>query len=376
MRSFLTLLETTAIGLTCVVVFVCLQAGATGFRVSGTFETTRPQGDGPVYAAAGCFTAVADSCNWRIRTTRFDEALDYVEAGSTNDGTIYLLASYSNTTHSAVAAIAPDKTFDIDFGFARIISGRVPHFDCGEHLCMVWLAYASGCYFATRTNNLIEPVYWFGGQYFFNQGLVLPGQWELAEAEPHLPSRVVYFNDGFIRAMNKEGLPAVIPNPPVYSKGYTNAEFQVLGYAHLGSWQVPNSFVLKIYSFKPSGSSQTDLMATRIISFTATNVQLLQASETFIPELQGKTTVTDFRLSRTNPLASYSYQISNRWPSVDTLLKSGVRPSISVAQNLGPNGTRKFIARTVLLFFVGTTLAVILTVTFKNSNKQRGKRKE
>jgi len=228
---------------------------ARAFEVSGVFENTITGTNGEPVLINGCFTVVAEDCKWRIRTKRFDESVDFFEAGSTDGKQIYLLASHTNITLEAIAELKdPVKAAELDVAFAQITPGEVPHFRSAEQICILWLAYASSCYFATRTNDQIEPVYWFGGEYFFNRGLTVPGNWQIEKASPHLPSRVVFFNDGFLRAMDRGRTPVITPNSGVYAKGFTNAVYQVTQFSEVNSFKLPSEFTLSTYRPKPSGT--------------------------------------------------------------------------------------------------------------------------
>jgi hypothetical protein len=118
----------------------------------------------------------------------------------------------------------------------------VPHFTGGEQISILWLAYASGCYLGSRTNRLVEPVYWFGGRYFFNRRLELPADWVIAQFPPRLPARVVYFDDGFVRGADGTGAPRIVPYPKPYANGYTNAVYEVVSFLEVGPYKIPTAF--------------------------------------------------------------------------------------------------------------------------------------
>jgi hypothetical protein len=292
------------------------QPALAGFFAEGVFSNLTYGTTGNVErSTGGSFVARVEGAKWKIRTTRSDEALDYFEAGSDDLQQIYLLGSHTNRTAPAAAERSPSQGVpELEKAFGRIQLGRVPHFNDPEAICILWLAYASGSYFASRTNQQIEPVYWFGGQAFFDRNLTLPAEWVLAKRPPCLPIQVVYFNDGFTRGVDGSGAPRVIPNQEPWQGGYTNAIYCVEKSFELGRHSIPGSFRLDIFRPKPNGQSSTDLLLSRSFKFTLTRAGLLEGRENFIPSIPGRTYVKDRRFIRNTNSADLGYVVSSRWP--------------------------------------------------------------
>jgi AraC-like DNA-binding protein len=289
-----------------------------GFEVTGEFQGIVYGDKGEIIQSFdGYFVVAVAGCKWRIRTRRTDESLDYFEAGSADRTSIHLLGSHTSATAALLAesSNAENHRADQEVAFGQVQLGEVPHFSNAEPICLLWLAYSSGCYFASRTNNQIEPVYWFGGQPFFDDRLTLPAEWSLHEQPPHLPSRVVYFNDGLIRGIGQDGMAKTFPNQEPYSGGFTNAIYQVISYAQIGKHTLPAEFSLLLYRPKPDGKSRSEVIATRAFTFRITSSHPIEPAEQFIPTIPGVTSVKDRRFLETIG-SDYNYVITNRWPAI------------------------------------------------------------
>jgi len=289
-----------------------------GFEVSGVFTNTILRANGAIGLVMGSFKLWVDGDKWRIRTIRNDEFLDYIEAGSTDRRQIYLLESFSNYTAKAVMSEHPTNAADWSVAAGQIFSGEVPHLNSAQQISMLWLAYASGGYLSSRTNNQIEPVYWFGAQYFFNRGLTLPGDWLTEQALPHLPSRAVYHNDGLIRGTAGFGEPKITPNPAPYANGYTNAVYEASSFTELGPYRIPTAFTLKTYRLRPDGSAY-NVVLNMEYNFQATNACLLAEPVEFVPRIFGRTDVRDLRFASSDGITEYFYVLTNQWPSTATV---------------------------------------------------------
>jgi hypothetical protein len=342
---------------------------AIGFEVSGDFQNNLYSTNQEIHVT-GAFNIRVEGCSWRIRTRRDDESVDFFEVGSVGGNEIYLLASHTNATLMAAKHIREKTVDELDQAFGQITLGEVPHFKSAEQVGMIWLAYASSCYFKSRTNHQIEPVFWFGGQYFFNRGLTLPGDWTIDSVPPYLPIHVVYFNDGFLRGLDKASLPKVIPLEGVYSKGYTNAVFEASGYKTVGAYRIPDAFSLKIYRPKSQGTSASELNLYRTFSFRATNANLLVGSNEFTPTILGRTSVRDFRFARVDGVTEYAYEIVNRWPTTaDVLNDRRIQPSFSVVGSLKSDEQNNGVIRIVIIGIIA--LGFIPFILLVNKNKKK-----
>lgn len=336
------------------------------FGAFGTFENTIVNEKVENVSVVGRFEVFVDGCKWRIRTVRQDEPLDYFEAGSDLPGEIYFVGVHTNVTTAAAKEVGDaKKAAELEVAFGQIIAGEVPHFAAAEPISILWLAYASSCYFQTRTNDQIEPVYWFGGQHFFNEGLLLRGIWVVNDLPPFLPSRVVYFNDGFFRGLKSGQIPVVKRYEEPYQNGFTNAVFEVLSHENLDGQMVPSKFSLTIYRPKALASSATELIISRKFDFTMGNCSVQTTPENFKPVLIGLTAIKDYRFSKTNGAIQYTYHVSNHWPSVlevvnDRQLYPILKPPPAVNSAIG--GDNRMVRLVLWMVFVGSLFGLLWLV--------------
>jgi hypothetical protein len=352
------------------------QPSPKGFLAEGVYSTVLYGTTGDVQKSiSGSFLVRVEGTKWKIRTTRSDEILDYFEAGSDDMQQIYLLGSHTNCTALAVAERKDSQGVrELEKAFGRVQLGSVPHFNDAEAICILWLAYASSSYFSSRTNNHIEPVYWFGGQSFFDQKITLPGEWVLEKDSPYLPIRVVYFNDGFTRGLNGSGAPQVVPNQAPWQNGYTNAVYYVERSSEVGQRRIPSSFTLDIFRPKPTGKSSTDLLLSRAFEFTLTNTPPWDGIENFIPSIPGRTYLKDRRFAHSGIAVDLGYVVSNRWPTMSDVKNDRTLGSLVLAagqeQKLSGAYITKRKRRVVVVLMVMSTL-VFVSVLVTNTRKTK-----
>lgn len=346
---------------------------AQAFTASGAFENTVMSAKGDALSVRGSFDVYVDNCRWRIRTSKQDESLDYIEVGG-EAGEIYLLASHTNDTMAAAKDMkSAHPAGQLEVAFGQISSGVVPHFAAAENASILWLAYASTCHIQARTNGTLEPIYWFGGQYFFNRGLTLPALWQTNHAPPHLPSKVIYFSDGYTRGMSKAQEPVVQRYPEPYQDGFTNAVFEVADYVKSGSNTIPSDFSLTIYRPKPMGYAAKDLLEHRKFHFTLirhTELAQLSFSKPLIP---GLTVVKDDRFAGANGATQYTYTITNRWPTASEVLRDRrLMPTHPVkrAASAIPEQARP-VRMVVLCGLIGSPLVILLLLSWLRNKKER-----
>src|SRR5207237_6682685 len=121
------------------------------FQAEGSFSTALFMPGEPQITRKLAFRVTVGGCNWKIETERVRDPLDEfdvrVESGATNTGRIYTV-SYGRKKGETVW-----KPFA-----GGVRPGPIPHIVQEPGVTLLWVAYASSCYFQkNRTNG--EPLF-------------------------------------------------------------------------------------------------------------------------------------------------------------------------------------------------------------------------
>jgi hypothetical protein len=284
--------------------------------VEGTASMRLHSPDGTTHEQAPLeFTLNVQDCAWLLQCARIYGGANGGHAPDMEvscDGTnIYFVRSFGHEFLKRVKQSGQKAAFNS----ANCISyqGQVFHHRLIDEVGAIWLAYASGCYFRSRTNDLVEPAMvldGFGGLYdgFPNRSR-LRAKWTISSSEPFLPERLVYFGRGenAIRI-------GPAPRPAPSSEEFTNAVYEVETFTNLNGLRLPREASLKLFT---SAGGSSPLGAVRLLAEYRVNLitaAITNALASYQPGIDGVAAMYDQRAGDTA-----IYFATNGWPSVETL---------------------------------------------------------
>ena len=187
---------------------------------------------------------------------------------------------------------------------------RVVHSVFARDMGPVWLMLASGDYFRAVTNGLVEPALTLGlfeNADYYPRPFLIPARWELQEAFPYLPLRVVYLDDG--ETKTEPPFQNAKRDPPLEA-GFTNAVFRVTATREFGGVTVPATGEVDTYNLIWVQGKQ------ELRPYTHYLVALTKWSKgtpptVFKPQLPGLTTINDTRASAAGRASSV---LTDKWP--------------------------------------------------------------
>ncbi len=257
------------------------------------------------------FTVTLDNDGWLIHYVHDEgpNTFDYKELAC--DGTnVYFIGSMKRAVEEQRKRgypVAGNVATGIQY------KGHVCSSFLVKDACAIWLTYASGSYFASRTNNLVEPPMCqdsvSGAMFGPSAGhLTVPASWVLTESRPQFPAEVAYFNDG-TRLMRK-GPPVRLDQP--YEAGFTTAQYKVEAFTNIAGLRVPSASILRQFRMKTDAKSNSDLYLVSEVRVRLTRTDALErtADFSFQPRFPGITFVSVPDVAR-----AAGYMASNRWAS-------------------------------------------------------------
>ena len=312
------------------------------------------------------FTVSVSNCNWLIRSTPIHrEELDYTEMGYAN-GEIRMLYHFTKSVNGAETNILVGKVDQND----------VPP-DDGSTISHLWLAYASGCYFAQITNTHLKPVWLLDDFDLRYEGFTVNAGWKVSDLTPKLPEFVVYFNDGVLRARDSTGRVSFKARPP-YDGGYTNAIFESLIWTNIGRIALPLAFSFQRFGLKNPAASSNDLALINLIEAQADQVSTAVGRISFGPSFAGTASVADQRFNP--PLRDLIYTIRDgRWPAKtdSKLLKeyNHQAQSRGIGKFAGnpPSGIRRLVIQCLFVILILIPLAGLMIRKLNPKNQRKTK---
>jgi hypothetical protein len=259
------------------------------------------------------FTINIRDCNWLLRFVRDEgtnaaNARDYEEVSF--DGTnVYYVCNM--TTKIERQRSIGDKLDAPNVALGRAYKGQLFHLRVADEVGPIWLAYASGCYLQSRTNQFIEPAMVFDGSgvtYGPPKHAELRAQWTLSDSSPRFPVWLAYFSDGYMELPSGR-----VRRPKPYDAGFTNAVYCVEAFTNANGLQIPLASSLKIFKMKPNATASTDLYLFAEYQMNVSNIAHSIDVVRFQPEIPGITVVHDERFGR------QAYYATNKWPTVEEL---------------------------------------------------------
>src|SRR5207249_2692454 len=137
--------------------FVRAAANEGGYQLEvmgeGDCAGFKPGDTKPVYQYRVGFRMSVSNCVWIARAKRSDDDLDYIEVGESG-GTIFTIMSRVQRNAQRQARGEQVPVNNSSAGVERVV---VPHTYFCPHISILWLAYASGCYFKSVQTTEVEP---------------------------------------------------------------------------------------------------------------------------------------------------------------------------------------------------------------------------
>lgn len=280
----------------CSAVAVFAAVSAQAFEVHGTVRYESYLGGATNWALTKTFKVEVDGCDWLIRTSSLDDC-SYVEKGF-RQGDLFNLAMYCANSHGR-----PTNTYA-----GLIESDELPD-DDGSQINYLWLAYASACYFDREFGNTFRPVCCLDDRELRTERFKVQSYLERSEFSPHLPTWVVYLNDGYYR-VNSSGRRMAFKAPPPFDLGYTNAIYAVGVLTNCGTSQVPLEFEFTRFAVPRDDSARMGLVVRTRIVGKVTTIAERHSSLVLLPQFPGEFYVKDNRyISRNPPIGQLRYKV-------------------------------------------------------------------
>jgi hypothetical protein len=250
---------------------------------------------------------------------------------------------------------------------ASVESGSFP-FAANTREQILWFAFASGNYLDETTGSPPLPFDCFVRNNMavdhFSNAVVR------SSAEPRLPISLQMSSPNFsyappdssfdVRdAMHKWDISnrarRFLKKP--YDKGYLSGEFTVTVVTNLGDLQLPTSFEFRHFITKSGATNGADVRLFTSYSYEVTNVELHSGAASFLPEIRGAVSVTDWRFKEEMNGSEITYGVfDEKW-------KSSTDPHLKAVARGTPKGVPRIPfrhGRVIACVLVGTGLCAPL----------------
>jgi len=235
------------------------------------------------------------------------------------DGTnLFLIESFESTMPERIQKFkikGDGGRIKPNIATATISRGPILHNGVVHDTGPIWLALASGWYFASRTNNTIESVLSFDFP-----GIVTPDTLRFQKAEwlcqsefPYLPEKVIFFDSGKLPNGDPHFL---LP----YRVGYTSAVYEVKEFKNFDGTLFPKTGLLQLYYPKRGGKVNTDLRLAALYEVNLENAKFASDRTIVAPSMPGATYVMDYRFAET--AGKLTFRGATGWPSEEVVKSS------------------------------------------------------
>ncbi len=249
------------------------------------------------------FHVSVSNCLWHV-TMVLPEPNDFISLDYHFDGT--------NTLEYGIF-----KRLGPDVGSGTVEPGPVPRTETSAAGEYIWLAYASGCYFARLPQGGALSFSVLHSRHGLSRRYQVPADWNLAQTAPNLPTAVIYYETN-IAGLGEDGKPFSIPLPGSLRPRYPAGEFKVMSWASFRGLEVPREFEYIARGFRERGGTGAVLATNVIVRGTLTNVSSFDG----FPELPDTLHLQDFRV----PEPSVVYRTTNgTLPGVESGFMQGTR---------------------------------------------------
>lgn len=308
------------------------------------------------------FTIAVDSPKWFIHGES-QNGYDYQEASYDGEN-LYYLANFASDIEKQRAG---GKRMADNIGTCWAFKGEILHTELAHKFTPIWLAYASGAYFQSRSNALVEPAITYGvssWEYEYSDRFKQRGVWTLQSDWPHLPSEVIYFEDGMRRV---RGYPQLArPCQAPYDNGYTNAIYQVLRFTNVNGLVLPALARLDTYVPMDKGTSSNDLKHISTYEISLHSVRSTGFTASFKPAMAGVFSVSDLRFSQIGPLM---YKTKKWLSEKEVMTIPEYRYKVNRYEMT--RGTRVFIVSLLTLLFVSPLFFIVQHLRKQQPRNQR-----
>ena len=199
---------------------------------------------------------------------------------SFDSGTIYQMESFFD--HRGVVTLVTNA--------GSIVNYAIPSAD-SSGINYLWLAYASGCYFASLTNDFVR-INWGLSPYLMGMPDITPVKalWKLSKYPPALPIEIEFLNNGVLQGNDNSGNQTVIPASPPFDQGYTNNFFEQIGTTNVTGMEIPTGFRYICYCIY-----QNKLQPRLIVTSSNNLVKAGASVALFRPVYKERVSISDFR---------------------------------------------------------------------------------
>ena len=342
------------------------------FGVEGncTREDFSPSGR-LVNSARYSFRVIVDGSRFDLVLKEAGSQEDYRQVVSDGTNTYYV-----NVFQTAVERMrARGEQVGENIAGGTALKRPVPNLGSYSPAGEIWLAYASGWYFAehdqaskpgrTRAGE-IDLASGFGTASGFDVEQLRekrPAQWVLG-GNSRIPQRVTFLERGFAKSRAAaDGSFLKIRLSPVYSRGFTNSHFMVLEETNTPAGVLPARSLLTSYWAKTAGVSSNDLWTRHVYDITGTNFFTGSADVAAPPALPGLSLICEARFveDARQPKSSFSY-LGRNFPSEDRVRSSeGYRKAKLRPQPFERRSGGKS-SRPVFLTLMGLTTVALVAV--------------
>ena len=285
------------------------------------------------------FAVSVDNCRWVINTTNRDasgKVTAWWAVSSTNEGEV-VTATYYPAGH--VTAIVESNSFP------TACEDSVSHY--------LWLMFASECFLAGVTDDMLPPVFDPVLTVLFDKDLRYKAIYDLVQAPLKLPREIIFLNDGNVRTWDPQARKTVLHKySHPYDKGFTNAVFTISGLTNVGEALLPTGF--SFLEFAPGANPDApDIKRSILARVTKAEWNTLPVSS--LPPLTKRAVVQDRRLIQEKaPGAPVTYGIQDKqWKTAED-----VREIYELQKRKQASTTSKMPIGTILLALI-VPLAVI-----------------
>jgi hypothetical protein len=374
----------TILAVVVIVVSGILSATSATYLIEGalTYEghgLGEPEGyNAKIFTEA--FQVSVDDCKWTIKITLVGNT-NYSYSLSTFDGTnvIYL----DRLNQEAYDLLRKNLRHGVTNLYQSCIveSTPVPRTMGSIANAYPWLAFASGCYFKTVTNDTAWDIVPLNIQmsYFAGRRQV-PCSFTLSELPPYLPKRLEYKWTN-INKMSVDGKILSFDLPPVFGGNFVAAEFRSDDYTNVSGLSFPTKFGMREYRPMPNATNVNDFRCTLIVKGAVTSIST--TPQPWSNELPNETlSVNDYRFYTNTPVARYLTSNGIILSSADPRLapaKHAALQLFSPVNKIAQNQSRGIRANRIFVqILLGVTIvAPILLLlrkykAIKNTNKQKG----
>lgn len=261
------------------------------------------------------FSVARDGVLWKIRTTPGSDShgVPYDEVGY--DGTnMFLMERYDVAGSQTNSHLSSKDIEEISTARGRAFQADSPPCLEPNLLLPLWLAYCSGHYLSTLTNNgmLVAPLFSFRSSLGSGRRTDLPAKWTLDQGG--FPSRIEWQATGSFVDTDSEGHEEEIHYPPPYDKGFLQAVFEVSRTQPFEGTAIPSQFKITV----PGPDYQGGLRAYFTIDAGMDSIRPL-LSWSPVPEITAKTLIVDARYIVGSQPRTVVYTSSSKWDSLDEI---------------------------------------------------------